>query len=81
MVTSKYLTVQQDWDERIRVMEKNLRDEHYDFLYFNIVLNLVDAQDNADYDREKVLKKALAAFKRNAFEMVGTYINKLKGIA
>ena len=64
MVTSKYLTNPQDWEERVRVMEGNLLNCYYDYLYFGIVLNLFDAQDNADYDKEKVLLSMLACYNR-----------------
>lgn len=78
MVNSKYLTHPMDWDERIRVLEDNLSNCYYDFVYFNISLNLIDAIDNADYDKEQVLRKMLDAYKRRAFKSIQTQINKLK---
>ena len=80
MVKSKYLTNPTDWDERIRVMEANLSDGFYNFLYFNIVVNMIDAQDNADYDRELILKKMLVAFSRGAFKSLEKLIKELKEI-
>ena len=78
MITSKYLKNQQDWDERIRVMENNLRDGYLDFLYFNISINMIDAGDNADYDRELILKKMMMAFKKNDFRGIQNQIDRLK---
>lgn len=80
MVKSKYLTHPYDWDERIRVMEANLVDGYYNFLYFNIVINLIDAKDNADYDREKILGSMLNAFNHGALATVTKLIKELKEI-
>ena len=78
MVNSKYLTHPVDWEERILTMESNLQNGYFDFLYFEIALNMIDARDNADYDKEYVLKKMLAAYKRNAFNTIQSLIDKLK---
>ena len=80
MVRSKYLTSEQDWNERIRVLESDLVNDHYDFLYFKIVLNMIDAGDNADYDREKIFKQMLTAYNRGAFNSIANLIKKLKGL-
>ncbi len=61
---SKYLTHEIDWNERIRVMEENLNDGYYDYLYFGISLNMLDARDNADYDREQIMQRMLNAYKK-----------------
>ena len=78
MVTSKFLTNQMDWPDRIAVMQSNLDDECYSYLYFNIVLNMLDAKDNADYDKENILESMLIAFKRGAMGSVQNHIYKLK---
>lgn len=78
MVKSNYLTHPMEWEERIRVMEENLNNGFYDFLYFNISLNIIDAQDNADYDREMILGRMLACYKRGAINSIQGYINKLR---
>ena len=78
MVSSKYLSNPMDWDERIRVMEENLKDNYFNFLYFNIIVNMFDARDNADYDKEKILLNMLAAFNRGSFAGVGSLIGQLK---
>lgn len=75
MVKSNYLTHPQTWDERIRVMRSNYDNNFYDFLYFNISLNLIDARDNADYDREKILSDMLTAFKRG--EVLSPFFRQL----
>ena len=80
MVKSKYLTNQLDWDERIRAMEEDLSNKHYNFLYFKIALNLNDARDSADYDKEQVLIKMLTAFKKGAYKSVYTLIGVLKSL-
>ena len=66
MVKSNYTTNPQEWEERLRVMESNYVNHYYDYLNFNIVLNMLDARDNADYDKEQVLKTMLGAYKRGA---------------
>ena len=78
MVKSNYLTHPQTWDERIRVMRSNYDNGFYDFLYFNIVINMLDARDNADYDKEQVLKRMLSAFKKGSD--VYPYIKELQGL-
>ena len=78
MVKSKYTTNPQDWEERIRVMEDNLENCYYDYLYFGIVLNLFDAQDNADYDKEKVLVAMLSCYKRGNIGALKKKLNELK---
>lgn len=80
MIQSKYLTTQLDWDERIRIMEGNLNGCYYDYLYFNIVLNMIDSRDNADYDKEKLFIHMLSAYKHGAFETVRKSIDELKGM-
>lgn len=80
MIKSKYLTNPQTWEERIAVMESNLQNGYYDYLYFNIVLNLNDARDNADYDKEKMFKRILEAFKANDFMAVGNFIGRMKAL-
>ena len=80
MVTSKYLTNPQDWEERVRVMEDNLLNCYYDYLYFGIVLNLFDAQDNADYDKEKVLLSMLACYNRGNIGALKKKLNELKDL-
>lgn len=78
MVKSNYTTIPQEWDERLRVMESNYVNNYRDYLYFNIVLNMLDARDNADYDKEQVLKKMLAAYKRGLD--VYPFIKELQGL-
>lgn len=80
MVKSKYLTVQLDWDERIRCMESDLENGFFDFLYFKIAVNMIDARDNADYDRETLLVKMMESFKENDFEHIHNLIQRLKNI-
>ena len=80
MVTSKYLTNPQDWEERVRVMEDNLLNCYYDYLYFGIVLNLFDAQDNADYDKEKVLLSMLSYYNRGNIGALKKKLNELKDL-
>ena len=80
MVKSKYLTIQQNWDERVSVMESNLQNGYYDYLYFNIALNLIDARDNADYDKEKVLGAMMCAFQNNEFGRIEILIERLRNL-
>lgn len=80
MVVSKYLTIQQEWFDRINAMQCDLSNGDYDWLYFKIVLNLNDARDNADFDREQIFKSMLAAYKRKAWKQVDIFLNKLRGM-
>lgn len=77
---SKYLSHPLEWYERIRVMEENLNNGYYSFLYFNISLNLIDARDSADYDKEKLLKSMLDAYKRGNERAMKMYIGQMKSM-
>ena len=66
-----------DWDERAENMRKDLHDEEYDYLYFKIALNLNDAIDNADYERERILKDLLDARRKMDNSAMLFFINKL----
>ena len=77
---SKYLTHQMDWAERVRVMKDDLFHREFDYLYFKICLNLNDARDNADYDRENILKKLLEARRYMNEPAMLNFLNRLESI-
>ena len=50
------------WDERIRKMREDYEAKCWDYLFFKIWMNIIDAAENMDYAREELLHELHIAY-------------------
>ena len=68
------------WDERCNAMREDLESGAFDWLFFKIIINRMDASKGNDYERTDVLKKMEKAIRAGDVKAVRFLLEDLEAL-
>lgn len=77
---SRFTSVEKSWEERMRTLRQDLKDEDYGRLYFLLSLCLLDSYDENNYDRHEATKKTIKALKKHDYEGIEDGLDEMEAL-
>lgn len=77
---SELLKNPRPWDERVRAMWEDLHCRYYDWLYFKVIINRMDASYNGDYEHYHLLREMEKKMKSGNIKALYGLLEKLEAL-